>query len=73
MMTVLEKIEATQKSTQDAWQVMQEINDLNIALGRIEGWAMSLVEDEHLPVNMKEKLVTIANAASILNHANNSI
>ena len=37
------------------------------------GWAMSLVEDEHLPVNMKEKFVTIANAASILNQANNSI
>ena len=72
-MTTLEKIEAIQKSTQDAWQIMQEINDLHIALGRIQGWALSLVEDEHLPVNMKEKFVTIANAASILNEANNSI
>ena len=69
-MNALEQIEAMQKSTQDAWQVMQDVNDMRFDLQRIQAWSASIADNDCLPSNMKERFARIANAAAILAEAN---
>ena len=65
-MTILEQIELQQQANQEAWQVMQDLQDIKRDLMRIHSFAAPMAKGDVLPTNLREKMSTITDACATL-------
>ena len=65
-MTILEQIELQQQANQEAWQVMQDLQDIKRDLMRIHSFAAPIAKGDVLPTSLREKMSTITDACATL-------
>jgi hypothetical protein len=65
-MTILEQIELQQQANQEAWQVMQDLQDIKRDLMRIHSFAAPMAKGDVLPTSLREKMSTITDACATL-------
>ena len=65
-MTILEQIELQQQANQEAWQVMQDLQDIKRDLIRIHSFAAPIAKGNVLTASLREKMSNITDACATL-------
>jgi hypothetical protein len=67
MMSTWSKIDATQQAANEAWQVMQDLKDIQRDLSRVREFASSVAScGEHLAPSLSQSMSRIADACDTL-------
>jgi hypothetical protein len=67
MMSTWSKIDATQQAANEAWQVMQDLKDIQRDLSRVREFASSVAScGEHLTPSLSQAMSRIADACDTL-------
>jgi len=65
-MNILDKIDAQQQATHEAWQVMQDLRDIHRDLTRIHSFAEPIATGDFLLPAIKESMANIVEACETL-------
>ena len=65
-MTILEQIELQQQANQEAWQVMQDLQDIKRDLVHIHSLAASIARGDVLTESLREKIAGVRVALATL-------
>jgi len=65
-MSTWSKIDATQQAANEAWQVMQDLKDIQRDLSRVRGFASVASCGEHLTPSLSQAMSRIADACDTL-------
>ena len=65
-MTILEQIELQQQANQEAWQVMQDLQDIKRDLMRIHSFAAPIARGDLLTASLREKMASVCDACATL-------